>query len=136
MMASTPIGQPPSGHHPAPRKSSQELAGSSYFDGPSVHTQPIQHYGCLPVGGLPSPAPSCRAASPPDGPNHDAMLINCSWVPISPVSPAPCEGVDGELNYALEIAPCASTLVASHSGIPGLYSWGEVNLPYEFEHAC
>lgn len=64
--------------------SGQAPGPSSRFSGLYIQTQkqrPV--HAC----GLPSPAPTAPAASPPHWPNHDASSVAGSWAPTSPISP-------------------------------------------------
>lgn len=70
--------------------SSQPPDHSSRFSGLYVQTQkqrPV--HSC----GLPSPAPTAPAASPPHWPNHDVSSVVGSWAPTSPISPSVGEPV-------------------------------------------
>ncbi|KAK4237207.1 hypothetical protein C8A03DRAFT_16231 [Achaetomium macrosporum] len=134
MMASDLTDQALSDYHPSPWTSSHETRHPPHFDGVYIHTQHAQHHASSLVGGLPSPAPSGRAVSPPDCPKHDVLHVNGSWSPISPISPNSCEIIEVGLNHPLETPLHGPSIMASPSNATSLCGWNDINLPYNFDH--
>ncbi|KAH6854115.1 hypothetical protein B0I37DRAFT_421456 [Chaetomium sp. MPI-CAGE-AT-0009] len=109
--------------------SSQAAGSPSRFSGPFVQTHKQRPaHAC----GLPSPAPTAPAASPPHWPNHDVSSVAGSWAPTSPISPAVGEPVALEFNSQFLYSP--------NNGAPVIldarfHDWsGNTVFPMGFDH--
>ncbi|AEO70684.1 uncharacterized protein THITE_2147459 [Thermothielavioides terrestris NRRL 8126] len=85
-----------------------------------IHTQSQQP---IHVGGLPSPAPSGPAPSPPAWPQQTVTSANGPWSPASPISPLLGEEMDGGFNKQLEALVCAAAPTPSPSMDAGFQDW-------------
>lgn len=100
MLSPASLDQTPSDRYSSAWTAGQESGYLSRWSEPFVHTQ---HQRYTQAYGLPSPAPTAPAASPPDWPNHDVSSIIGGWGPASPMSPPVGEGVSGACNSELEM---------------------------------
>ncbi|KAK4044384.1 hypothetical protein C8A01DRAFT_12199 [Parachaetomium inaequale] len=129
MLPSGLIAQPLADSQPGPWTSGQESGCASPFNGLFVHTQ---HQGQIHACGLPSPAPTAPAASPPNWPNHDASSVTGPWAPVSPISPTVGEGVGGGPNTQLLYAPNTAAPVTFDTGF---HDWtGNTGFPLNFNY--
>ncbi|KAH6650392.1 hypothetical protein F5144DRAFT_479561 [Chaetomium tenue] len=129
MMPSGLMAQPPSNGQRGSWASSQASGHSSRLGGLYVHTQKRRPaHSC----GLPSPAPTAPAASPPHWPNHDASSVAGSWAPTSPISPAVGEPVAVGFHNQLLYTPNTTTQVIFDAGFQ---DWvGNTGFPLSFDH--
>src|SRR4051812_19416375 len=97
MLPTGPVTQPLADNRPEPWTTSQESDYPSRIGGLFVHTQ---HQRRGQAYGLPSPAPTAPAASPPNWSNHDVAPGAGPW-PASPVSPTVGDAVGGGFNNHL-----------------------------------
>ncbi|KAK3300731.1 uncharacterized protein B0H64DRAFT_21887 [Chaetomium fimeti] len=133
----SPGGMPPSALMTRPLADSQRGSWTSSqapdppsrFTGLLVQTQKQRStHAC----GLPSPAPTAPAASPPHWPNHDVSSVAGSWAPTSPISPAVGEPVALEYNSQFLYPPNTAASVIFDTGF---HDWaGNTGFPLSFDH--